>query len=432
MPTARRLLLILALALGIPAALLAAASVPAPPVRPAGPPRLAGARACQGPLSAGVAEVRLELPPDTPIGGFARLRYGSEGVRDPVGARALVLSAGACRVAIASAEILLVPDALEAAVRARIDDLPLDGLLLTATHTHAGPGGYWEDLLGERLGVGPYDPAMRDRVAGALAGAIRQAAGALAPARLSMGRGEAPELVRNRAGGLRDARLTVLRLDRPDGAPLAELAIFAAHPTTLGKANRRISGDWPGRFLSGGGHGLRLLLQGAVGDQSVALPGVARVTPEPYGDALSAAVDALRFGPPEPATALGFARAEVSLPAIAPPVPRLLARAAANLTREALPARASVAALRLGPVLLLAVPGEPVAEEGARLRAEVGAGAEGVSLADGYVGYVETAARVAAGAGEARRSYYGPDLAPRLERAAAAAARAARAGAGSP
>lgn len=432
MPTARRLFLLAALLLGIPAALVVAASVPAPPSRPGSPPRVLGARACQGPLAAGAAEVRIELPQGAPIGGFARLRYGSEGVRDPIGARALVLSAGGCRVAIASAEILLVPEALQAAVRARLDDVPLDGLMLAATHTHAGPGGYWEDLLGERLGVGPYDPALRDRIAGALAAAVRKAAAAVAPARLSVGRGEAPELVRNRACGPRDARLTVLRLDRPDGAAIAEVAVFAAHPTTLGQRNRRISGDWPGRFLARGGHGLRLLLQGPVGDQSVALPGGAAVTPENYGDALSSAVDALRFGPPEASAALGFARAEVALPAVAPAVPALLRRAAANLTRDALPARAAVAALRLGPVLLVAVPGEPVAEVGAHLRVDGGAGAEVVSLADGYLGYVETAARVAAGTGEAARSYYGPDLAPRLERAAAAAAKAARSGAAAP
>ena len=280
----------------------------------------------------------------------------------------------------------------------------------------------------ERAATGPYDPALRDLVANAIAGAIRAAAAAAAPARLSVGRGELPELVWNRSGEGIDGRLSVLRLERPDGAPIGELAVFAAHPTTLGMRNRRLSGDWPGRFIAGAAHGLRLFLQGPLGDQSATLRGE-RATPETYGDALSAAVEALEFSAPESATTLGYARAEVTLPpTFLLAAPRLLRRAASNLTRDVLPGRATVAALRVGPLLLVAVPGEPVAVVGARWREVAGPGAEIVGLADGYLGYIETPAHVAARAGEATRGYYGEELAPRLERAVAAAAAAARSG----
>ncbi len=295
-PTARQLLAAVVIALGIPAALLALASLPDPPPRPAVAPRVWGVRSCQGALAAGAASVQFDLPASTPIAGFSRLRYGSEGVRDPVGARALVLSAGGCRFAIASAELLTIPDALEAAVRARLDDVPLDGLVLGATHTHAGPGGYWDDEIFERAATGPYDPALRDLIANALAKAIREAAAAAAPARLSVGRAELPALVWNRSSEGIDGRLSVLRLDRPGGAAVGELAVFAAHPTTLGMRNRRLSGDWPGRFMAGG-RGVRLFLQGPLGDQSPTLQGTP-ATPESYGDALSAAVEALRFFDP--------------------------------------------------------------------------------------------------------------------------------------
>ncbi len=93
-----------------------------------------------------------------------------------------------------------------------------------------------------------------------------------------------------------------------------------------------------------------------------------------------------------------------------------------------LPARATVSALRIGPVLLVAVPGEPVAVLGARWREVAGPGSEIVGLADGYLGYFETPAHVKARVGEAVRGYYGEELAPRLERAVAAAAGAARPG----
>ncbi|HEY6100182.1 MAG TPA: neutral/alkaline non-lysosomal ceramidase N-terminal domain-containing protein [Anaeromyxobacter sp.] len=397
---------ILALALGV-------ASLPWRAERAAAPPRVVAAARGAGPLRAGAAAVAFDLPAGVPIGGFARWSYASEGVRDAVGARALVLAEPGCKVALASADILLVPEALEGAVRARVTDLGLDGLVLAATHTHAGPGGYWEHAAGERIATGPYDPHVRDLVAGAIADAIRRADGALAPARVAVARGTARDLSRSRSGGARDGRFTVVRVDREGGAPVAELVVFAAHPTLLGMANRKISADWIGPFLAEGRHGTRLLLQGALGDQSAAGP--AATSPEPFAAALSARVDAL--SPPAAAAApeLAFAAVEVGLPSpdvgAAPP---LLRRAARNLAYGAFPPTARVEAVRIGDLVLATVPAEPVAAVATRWRASLPAGTEIVSLADGYLGYVEEPARMAARGGETDRTYFGPDLARRL------------------
>ncbi|ACG75542.1 conserved hypothetical protein [Anaeromyxobacter sp. K] len=429
MPPARRLLLAAAFLLGIPAAILAIASLPWHGDRPAEAARVTAARRCQGPLSAGAAATTFDLPPGVPIGGFARLRYRSEGVRDPVGARALVLSVGDCRYALASAEILLVPESLEVAVRARLGDVPLDGLLVGATHTHSGPGGYWDHVFGEHIATGPFDPALRDRIAGGIAQAIRAAAAASGPARLSVGEGRAEELAYNRTEGPVEARLTVVRIDRPDGVPVSELAIFASHPTTLGRANLLISGDWPGRYLAATGHGVRLFFQGALGDQAATPVNGPEGTPtDRYGDAFSRAVDGLAYSAPDPAPAVGFATADVPLPAPDPgAVPPLLRRAASNASWDTMPARAEVEALRLGGLVLVAVPGEPVSEIAEGWRRAAGPGARIVSLVNGYVGYVETPRMIAADRGETPRTYYGPSLAARLEPAVAAAAAAVRA-----
>jgi hypothetical protein len=51
-------------------------------------------------------------------------------------------------------------------------------------------------------------------------------------------------------------------------------------------------------------------------------------------------------------------------------------------------------------------------------------GAAIVSLAGGYVGYVEAPERMAAASGETVRTYYGPELAGRLGEALRAAAEA--------
>jgi hypothetical protein len=318
-------------------------------------------------------------------------------------------------LALASAEILLVPEALEDAVLARVSDLGLTGLVLGATHTHAGPGGYWEHPLGERIATGAYDPHVRDAIAGAIAAAIRKAVEGLGPARTSVAEGAAEDLARSRSaapGAPEEARLTVLRVDRPDGAPVAEVAIFAAHATILGRSNRRISGDWPGRFLAEGTRGTRLFFQGALGDQSVE---GSTATPESYGDAFSSRVDALRGPAPDAAPGLAYAEVETGLPAVDPGgAPGWLRRAARNVGHDAFPQAARVAAVRVGKTVLVAVPAEPVAAVATSWRRTLPPGTDVVSLAGGYLGYVEAPELRAAGTGESVRQYYGPELAKRL------------------
>src|SRR5512133_1234044 len=201
-----RMLRSVALLLALPVLVLGLASLPWRPERPEEPPRTSAAGCSDGQLSAGAAEAAFELPSDTPIAGFARLAWGSDGVRDPVGARALVLKAPGCRLAVVSADLLLVNDALEALVRARVQDLGLNGLVLAATHTHAGPGGYFRNVVFEHVGTAPFDPDVRDAVVTAIADAIRRAVAALGPVELSVARGRVEPLVKNRDGGAKEAR----------------------------------------------------------------------------------------------------------------------------------------------------------------------------------------------------------------------------------
>ncbi len=432
--------------------------------RPEAPPLLTLAGASGGPLAVGVGVRPLDPGPDPTIGGFPRFRWRAEGVRDPLSARALVLSAPGCSVALVSAELLLVPGALSRAVKARVADLGLDAVVIGATHTHAGLGGYWDSLPGELGATGPYQPEAFERVVAALAGAVRDAAAARGPATVAVARGEAKALVRNRTGAEVDGRLLSIRFSRPDGAPVAELVSFTAHPTLLGSRNRQLSGDWVARVLAEAPHGARLFFQGPIGDQSVQLPptaalaeaGVAGRRPpegaserpgeggpppptgpaEPaadlYGRAVAAALGGLRPGPAIASAPLAVASASVGLPDTElGAVPGLFKPASRNLLGGLFPATGGATALALGDTVLVFTPSEPVEGVARAWRAALGPGlqVELFSLADDYVGYVDTAARFTTGDGEARRSYYGPALADRLQGAVVAAARAARAAA---
>jgi hypothetical protein len=422
-----RLLKWLAFAAVSLAILLGILSIPWRGGRPAAPPVVDLVAAGSGPLSAGAAQRTLDLGPEPVIAGFPRLRWKAEGVRDPITVRALVVAEPGCAVALVSAEVLLVPGALSRAVTARLADLGLDAVVVGATHTHAGPGGFWDSLPGELGAAGPYDRAAFDRLVDAIVGAVRDAHAARGPASLAVSRGRAEGLVRNRTGAAVDARVLAVRLARPDGRPVAELVTFAAHPTLLGSRNRRISGDWAGRLLSTSPRGTRLFFQGAIGDQSAVPPTIPGLEPvETYAAALGAAVDGLAPPAGEPAPRLAVASATVPLPPLAPAaVPRELWPATFTALGGTFPARATVTAVRLGGVLLVFTPAEPVEAVGRAWRALAGPDAEVISLAGDYVGYVDTAARVEAGAGEAKRSYYGPGLAARLEPAVQAAALAA-------
>ncbi len=385
-----------------------------------GPARLAARCAGEGPLVGGAASVPLTFPGPVPIGGFPRLRWTAEGTRDPLAVRALVLGGtGECSVGFVSAEILLVPGALSRAVEERTRGLGLSFLVVGATHTHAGPGGYWDSFLGARIATGPYDPAVFERLADTMAEALRQAAAARRPVEVEVGLIDARPLARSRTGGAADGRLVAVRL-RSGGAVLGELAALGAHATMLGSRNRLLSGDWPG-LLARQRQAPLVFFQGALGDQSVSGPEAG--SPAAYAAAVSGLLDGASLQPAP--SRLALARAAVPLPRPRPGgAPRLLRAAAGRLFGGAMPDEAAVTAVRLGPLLLLAVPAEPVEEVARAWREATGPGAEVLSLAGDYAGYVETPERMARGDGETARTYYGPELAARLGAAARLAAQA--------
>ena len=79
--------------------------------------------------------------------------------------------------------------------------------------------------------------------------------------------------------------------------------------------------------------------------------------------------------------------------------------------------------LQLGTVRLAFVPAEITAPAARGVSAATGA-TRVVSMADGYVGYVEAAGPVRSGDGESLRQYFDATLAERVERATGAAAQA--------
>jgi neutral/alkaline ceramidase-like enzyme len=169
--------------------------------------------------------------------GYANRAEAALSVHDPLFARALVLESGERRLAICSLDLCAVCEDVVAAARARIaarTAIAAQDVFIAATHTHSGPhdddAGCWPDGLQTPI-----------------ADAVEQAVARLAPARIGAGWGLllGHAVNRRRLEDPVDPAVCVLRVDDPDGVPLAVLYGFGCHPVVLGPDNHHVSGDWP-------------------------------------------------------------------------------------------------------------------------------------------------------------------------------------------
>ncbi len=250
-------------------------------------PRRVGAPACLGlgplgRLSLGLmaerGEGRAPRAPRAPL--FARpVEPG-----DALGARALVLRPGGGGPPLVFVRLdLTTSDAfLFEALLARLADLGVSApfLILTATHTHSGLGGYSRDPLAQVLALDHFDPVVFQRIVGAAESAVRAAFLHARPARLSFGeardRGQDghPILARRRGGGPFDDvddRVVGLRVVTDEGRTLALLVNYAVHPVSVRRAQLSFDRDLAGAIEEQlgwrlAGHPLVLFVNGALGD----------------------------------------------------------------------------------------------------------------------------------------------------------------------
>ncbi|OJF14292.1 neutral/alkaline ceramidase [Couchioplanes caeruleus] len=194
--------------------------------------------------------------------GYADPGQTTAGLASRQWARAFVVADGAGRhVAFVSAEIDFVTQAVQMEVlkrlRAKYSATYSDqNLVLTATHTHAGPGGFSEYLMWNLTTLGFEAPIFEAIVsgivravdaahAGLAPGAVKIAEGALAGANVNRSLAPFnanPAADRAKFPGAVDTRMTVLRFER-GGRAVGMLSFFATHGTSMTKHNHLISAD---------------------------------------------------------------------------------------------------------------------------------------------------------------------------------------------
>lgn len=374
-------------------------------------------------LRAGAAKV--DITPDETEGvmvtGHRRL---VQGVRDPLRAGVLVLDDGETKAAIVTLDTIGAWDELVKLARRRIEEqtrVPAGNILVAASHNHSGPG-FDADS--------PWGRGLIDK----LGAAARQAAGNMRT--VSVGYGEdrigfsinrrkvidGRAVVRLNPEGPNDPRVKVLRFD--DGRSLVPLAVImhaVCHPCFFTWGDKgsqpypngypKMSADFPGEAqtfveMCYGGRTSALFLQGCAGDIRPNLPGY------PYRcadeadiqwagrDLGSAVVRSL---------ARGVTREELSRRASYYAI-----RAASSVV--SLPGKeqrvaAELQALKIGPYLLLTMPGEPMVEYGFKLERAIADRATPiiVGYANGNLGYIATAAAHEVGGYEPTRSPLAPE-----------------------
>lgn len=351
---------------------------------------------------AGVAAVEITPAKAAPLGGYGGRRGAPmTGVHDALFAKALWMETPTSKVCLLTSDLIGSLVALRD--RIRPDDAQV---VMTASHTHSGPGGlvkgFWE------LAMGKFDQDLVDELAGKLNKAVQQARANRRPARLAFARGEAPGLSRNRRvkDGPVDPELNVLLVTDHLTRPMAILTNFTAHATILSEKNMLASGDWPGAFqrqverdFPGA---LALYTNGAEGNIAPSAPGGEGEFErcEAMGKAVAAQVANLvrTIEKTTETVKLSYVERGVDLP---------------SPTLPAAPKTSVLGLLEINGARMFCFPGEPVVELGLELKKRF-PGAWILGLANDHLGYFLTEEGYARGGYERMVSFYGPTMGPWL------------------
>ena len=395
------------------------------------------AERCVECVTAGAASVTVQVPSGAPPAGYGGMkrrllfpdifdRYPhafwfspSTGVRDPLTARALVLETGTTRLAWVTFDLVAVDGTFVRALEAELArvGVPRATLLVSASHTHSGPGAFMDSRLMSLVAVDRFDPRVRDALVASAVTAIQRADRARAPALAASVSVTAPPVTASRLGKALDHEIVVLKLTKADGAPLALLWNFAIHGTMLSAADLRLSGDVMGVASARLEETLgvpALFVNGAVGDVSPARHGEAAMIDT--AAMLAASVQtAWEKARPVAVTTLKISQRTVALPAAAVSLARCFGSWVPGFFTvplgSAMPRAVSLVAAALGDTAWVTFPGELQTALGQVIKREAHArfaSAFVAGLTNDYLGYFTTPEDARSATYVACATVYGP------------------------
>ncbi len=199
--------------------------------------------------------------------GFVRADQISEGIHFRLFSRAFVVAErdGGKRLAFASVDLGSITHAMHQDVVDRLkakygDAYTEANVILSATHTHSGPSGFWHYGSDSPIGS-PFYPEYYEAIVQGITDSIAQAHEDLQPGTIHLATGTVkgaganrsvaaylanPEAERARYATDTDEGMTLLKFTDASG-DIGMVNWFASHPTAMTFFNRLISGDHKGR-----------------------------------------------------------------------------------------------------------------------------------------------------------------------------------------
>lgn len=202
-----------------------------------------------------------------PLWGFGRPDQIAEGIHIRLRSRAFITvqtSDPGQRLVFVSADLGSIDHHMTLEVVERLQQrygytYNLENVIISATHTHAGPSGYWQSRTETGLDGGHY-PAHFEAIVAGITASIVQAHEDLQPGNILINAGrvaeagvnrsviayrENPQSERDRYSENTNTAMTLLKFVGHDGA-LGMINWYALHPTAMNYYNRLISGDHKG------------------------------------------------------------------------------------------------------------------------------------------------------------------------------------------
>lgn len=357
---------------------------------------------------------------------FATWFKPSTGMHDPVRVKAMVLRRNDKKLLFVSMDVAAVTSEMYEDLIAALAKLGYsrDAILLSATHTHSGPGTLSDRFLWEALAADKFKPAYYARVRDTVVATVMSAENSGQPAQLFTVSFAAKDLQRNRRHreGWFDPTANLLLARSPSGKWLGAMVNFAIHGTALNAHNLELSADVPGgieRALEEQLHAPVLFINGAEGDVSPAEGGFEGIENLSRTFAQQAAEVLANARPIEPIWSVRSSTIQLGDPrvTIGACLPQSLHRQIGDWIvlglGDSVPRSITLTYLQLGNIRMLAWPGEPTTTLGFDLK-RVAPNAWILGLTDGYQGYFTSPGEFAEGRYEACSSLYGKQAGERV------------------
>jgi hypothetical protein len=202
-------------------------------------------------LRAGAAAIDLTPKESVFLFGYPHVARYSTGVHDPLQCTVLYMQSGHRQVLFLANDLIFVGKELAGEARRRIRErtgVPEEAIVITATHTHSGPGTV--DYLSNAADpiVPKADPVYLDWVAGRMVEAACAGVATAVPAEFGLHVARANGVGGNRHDpcGPADPEVPVMVIrSLSTHVPLACMVVYAMHPTVLHENSTLVSGDFP-------------------------------------------------------------------------------------------------------------------------------------------------------------------------------------------